>query len=60
MAQTIPVIGAIGGGLVNTIFISHFQDMARAHFAIRRLEREHGEDVVKQAYEQLSTQGSGE
>ena len=60
MAQTLPVIGAVGGGLVNTMFISHFQDMARAHFAIRRLEREHGEDVVKHAYEQLSRQDSGQ
>ena len=53
MAQTIPVIGAIGGGLVNTIFISHFQDMARGHFAIRALERRHGADVVQAAYLQL-------
>lgn len=50
MAQTIPVIGAIGGGLVNTMFISHFQDMARGHFAIRRLERRYGAEVVQEAY----------
>lgn len=50
MAQTIPVIGAVGGGLVNAIFISHFQDMARGHFAIRRLERKYGTDAVRQAY----------
>jgi len=53
MAQAIPVIGAIGGGLVNTIFISHFQDMARGHFAIRRLERQYGGDVVQAAYLEL-------
>ena len=50
MAQTIPVIGAIGGGLINTVFISHFQDMARAHFAIRRLERTYDAEVVANAY----------
>ncbi len=50
MAQAIPVIGAVGGGLVNTIFISHFQDMARGHFAIRGLERKYGEEIVKDAY----------
>lgn len=50
MAQTIPVIGAIGGGLVNTLFISHFQDMARGHFAIRALERKYGVDVIREAY----------
>ena len=53
MAQTIPIIGAVGGGLVNTIFISHFQDMARGHFAIRRLERDYGVEAVQEAYLQL-------
>jgi hypothetical protein len=53
MAQTIPIIGAIGGGLVNTVFISHFQDMARGHFAIRRLERQYGTEVVRSAYLEL-------
>jgi EcsC family protein len=53
MAQAMPVLGAIGGGLVNTIFISHFQDMARGHFSICRLERKYGEDVVQGAYRQL-------
>ena len=55
MAQAIPVLGAIGGGLVNTIFISHFQDMARGHFAIRRLERRYGDDLVKDAYLHLKS-----
>jgi hypothetical protein len=53
MAQTIPVIGAIGGGLVNTIFISHFQEMARGHFVIRRLERKYGSEAVREAYRHL-------
>jgi hypothetical protein len=57
MAQAIPVIGAVGGGLVNTMFISHFQDMARGHFAIRGLERKYGNDVVKHAYLQLKNAG---
>ena len=55
MAQAIPVVGAVGGGLVNTIFISHFQDMARGHFAIRRLERKYGEDVIKDIYLQMKS-----
>ncbi len=54
MAQTIPVLGAVGGGLVNTMFISHFQDMARGHFSIRRLERKYGVEVVHDAYRQLT------
>lgn len=54
MAQAIPVIGAVGGGLVNTVFISHFQDMARGHFVIRRLERRHGSEMVLAAYKELA------
>jgi hypothetical protein len=52
-AEMIPVIGAAGGALINIIFIDHFQDMARGHFIIRRLERHYGMDVVKQKYEKL-------
>jgi hypothetical protein len=49
-AQAIPVIGAVGGALINTYFIGHFQDIARAHFTIRRLERENGAAAVREAY----------
>ncbi|TWU25165.1 EcsC protein family protein [Novipirellula galeiformis] len=53
-AQAIPVIGAIGGALINSYFIDHYQDLARAHFAIRRLERTHGEATVREAYGKLA------
>ena len=53
MAQSLPVLGALGGGLVNTMFISHFQDMARGHFAIRRLEKKYSVELVKESYELL-------
>lgn len=52
-AQAIPILGAAGGALINTIFIGHYQDMARGHFTVRRLERLHGELAVKEAYDQL-------
>jgi hypothetical protein len=52
-AQLVPVIGAAGGALVNTIFIGHYQDMARGHFIVRRLERIHGGEAVRLAYEAL-------
>jgi len=51
MAQALPIVGAVGGGLVNTMFISHYQDMARGHFSIRRLERQYGADTVKESYQ---------
>ena len=53
-AQAIPVIGALGGAAVNYAFIDHFQDVARAHFAVRRLERRYGKEIVRAAYERLS------
>jgi len=52
-AQAVPLIGAAGGALINTIFIDHFQDMARGHFIVRRLERVYGTDEVKRQYEKL-------
>jgi len=52
-AQAIPLIGAAGGALINTIFIDHFQNMARGHFIIRRLERRFGQELVRQEYNNL-------
>jgi len=52
-AQALPVIGAAGGAIINLMFIDHFQDMARGHFAVRRLERLHGPETVHAAYESL-------
>jgi hypothetical protein len=49
-AQMVPVIGAFGGAVVNYAFIDHFQDVARGHFAVRRLERAYGEDEVRRQY----------
>lgn len=49
-AQSIPAIGAAGGVIINTLFIDHFQDMARGHFIIRKLERIYGYNTIKVAY----------
>jgi len=49
-AQAIPAIGAAGGALINTLFIDHFQDMARGHFIVRRLERKYGKEIVEVTY----------
>jgi len=50
-AQAIPIVGAFGGALINTVFIEHFQTMGNAHFTIRRLERIQGHDEVRLQYE---------
>lgn len=52
-AQAIPVIGAAGGAIINTLFIDHFQDMARGHFTVRRLEKIYSRDSVREAYDDL-------
>ncbi len=52
-AQAIPVIGAVGGALINSYFIDHYQDIARAHFTIRRLERTYGEAAVRETYNRI-------
>ncbi len=52
-AQSIPVIGALGGAAVNYAFIALFQDIAHAHFTVRRLERKYGKDIVRAAYERF-------
>lgn len=38
-AQAVSVIGTAGGVIINTIFMDHFQDMARGHFIVLRLEK---------------------
>lgn len=52
-AQAAPVIGAAGGALVNTAFLSHYRTLARGHFTIRRLERTYGEAAVRAAAEAM-------
>ena len=46
-AQAVPLIGAAGGGAINVLFMNHFQQMARSHFIVRRLERAYGAEVIR-------------
>jgi len=52
-AQMVPVAGAVGGSLLNLVFMHHFQEIARGHFIVRRMERIHGEDNTRTAYERI-------
>ena len=49
-AQSVPVIGALGGATINLLFVDHFQEVARGHFIVRRLERTYGKEKVKAEY----------
>ena len=52
-AQAAPILGAIGGAAVNAAFADHFQTLARGHFIVRRLERQHGASVIAFEYQRL-------
>lgn len=52
-AQAVPVIGAITGATLNTLFTDFYQSMARGHFIVRRLEEKYGEEIVKSEYERI-------
>ncbi len=54
VAQALPVVGAAGGALINTLFIDHFQAVSRGHFMVRRLERVYGAREVREAYAALA------
>lgn len=50
MAQALPILGAAGGAVINTLFIDHFQSMARGHFIVRRLENKYGQEMIRRIY----------
>ncbi len=54
-AQTIPVIGALGGAGINYAFMDHYQGLAAGHFTVRRLERAYGKVIVRREYDALET-----
>ncbi|HEY3854523.1 MAG TPA: EcsC family protein [Verrucomicrobiae bacterium] len=52
-AKAVPIIGAAGGSIVNVMFMSHFQELARGHFIVKRLEAARGMEQVRTAYNSL-------
>lgn len=53
-AQMVPIAGSLTGAMLNLIFLRHYQDVARGHFIVRRLERKHGIEHIKQEYQRLA------
>lgn len=49
-AKALPIVGAIAGAVINIVFLDLFQDKARGHFIMRRLEKEYGAEETKQIY----------
>ncbi len=52
VAQSVPLIGAVTGASLNLAFTEHFNSVARYHFGLRRMERQHGADAVQEGYRQ--------
>jgi hypothetical protein len=57
--QSVPILGAIGGATINMMFARHFQDVARGHFTVRRLERSHGSELVRREYRRIADAWAG-
>ena len=49
-AQVVPVIGAFAAATLNLMFTDYYQDMARGHFIIKRLEKKYGSEFIKSEY----------
>ncbi|WP_026077719.1 EcsC family protein [Pseudomonas sp. PAMC 26793] len=49
-AQAVPVMGAFTGATINTLFTHFYQDMARGHFIVKRLEDQYGFEAIKDEY----------
>ena len=58
--QLVPAFGAISGALVNVAFMRHFEDVARGHFVVRRLERTHGVRAIRAAYMRITREKAAE
>jgi hypothetical protein len=56
-SSAFPVVGFGVGATLNVILMDHFQTIARSHFAIRRLERQHGHTTIRQHYRTLAEAG---
>lgn len=51
--QAAPVLGAFTGAAINSLFIDYYQDIARGHFIMLRLEKQYGTTVIQQEFEAI-------
>ncbi|HRN61151.1 MAG TPA: EcsC family protein [Luteimonas sp.] len=58
-AQAVPIVGAATGAALNTMFTDYYQDVARGHFIVKRLEQRYGEVAVRKAYDGVARRKGG-
>ncbi|WP_432378241.1 EcsC family protein [Duganella sp. P38] len=51
--QAAPLLGALTGATINSLFMDFYQDVARGHFTVLRLEAAYGQDAVKAEFKAL-------
>ncbi len=54
-AKALPVIAAVTGGTIHLLFMYQFQEMARGHFIIKRLEKKYGAQLVEKVYREVGS-----
>lgn len=58
LAESLPVVGAVGGATLNLLFTDFFTLSAKYHFGIKYLENKYGKDIVQQNYSRISKTSS--
>lgn len=49
-AQSIPIVGAVTGAIINSSFTAHFNSVARYHFGLKALEKQYGPEQIRKEY----------
>lgn len=52
-AKLVPVLGAVTGATLNTLFINHYQNMAKGHFAVLKLEKKYSQEIIQDLYNRI-------
>ncbi|NEN74985.1 EcsC family protein [Pelistega sp. NLN82] len=55
-AKLVPGLGAVTGSMLNTMFVDYYQDMAKGHFMVKKLEQKYSEELIKTEYQRIYKQ----
>jgi len=50
IAESLPILGALGGAVINASFCDYFVDAARFHFGMLHLEEKYGRDAIQKIF----------
>ena len=53
LAQAVPIIGAVAGATINSVFVNYYQTMAHVHFRLRKLEVSNDADQVLACFNRM-------